>query len=282
MLDRAHARLHRTDDRSRRVGVRHHVGVGGLGLFADRAELVHRVLRPVDRIGGAGHPAAGHHLDLVRAGADLLARRSAHLAHAIGDPTEHAQAGARAQDVLPHADRAHVAVSAGLRDRLPGDQQPRPLEVPALDRLDQPVVGACGIAHGGEAALEHPFHDVLRLRRDQRGRHHRELQEVGHGRGHMHVCVDQARQQRAPAEVHHPGIVDRGGVVQHIHDPVILDDDGAVRAQAAGDAVEHGGTGEGDAGHGGAPGTAQREYARAPEGAPARRSAFGTIAAPPP
>jgi hypothetical protein len=38
----------------------------------------------------------------------------------------------------------------------------------------------------------------------------------------VHVRVDQTRQQRAPAEVHHPGVVHRGGVVQHVDARVAL------------------------------------------------------------
>ena len=45
-------------------------------------------------------------------------------------------------------------------------------------------------------------------------------------------------------------IVDRRRVEQHVDDPLALHDDGSVRSQAPGDAVEHGGAGEGDAGHG--------------------------------
>jgi hypothetical protein len=116
VLDAAHARAHRARDGARRIGMRHDVGVGGLGLFADGGQFGQRILRAVDRVGGAGDAAAGHDLDLVGAVAHLLAHRAAHLGVAVGDGAEQAQAGAAADQFL-HALRPHVGMAAGLRQR---------------------------------------------------------------------------------------------------------------------------------------------------------------------
>ena len=144
----------------------HHIGVGRIGLLAYSAQFLERILRTVDRVGGARYATAGHHLDLVGAIADLLARRTPHFTHAIRDRAEHAQPGASADHGF-HANRPRVAMSTRLRDGLACDEQARPLKVALLDRLHQPVIRACGVAHRCEAALQHPFHDVLALRRNQ-------------------------------------------------------------------------------------------------------------------
>ena len=252
VLDRAHAGTHRAGDRARRIGVRHRVGVRRFGFLANRAHLLERELRAVDRVGGARHAASGHDLDLVGAAAQLLSRGLAHLAHAVGDRAQEPDAGAGAHQLVG-GHRPDVAVPAGLRDRLAGDEQARPAKQPALHRLHEPVVGAGGVAHRGETAHQHAEHDVLGLGRDQRRRRDVHLEQFRLGGGHVHVRVDQAGQQRAPGQVEHLRVIDAGGVEQEVGDLPALDHHGGVRSHLAAGRVEHVGSGEGKAWHAGAP-----------------------------
>ena len=189
------------------IGVDQDVGVGAPGLVDGGGELVVRILKLIDGIGGRGHPAAGHDLDLVGAEADLVAHRLAHLGDTVGDSAQAADqvdAGARRSEI---GRRPGIAVSAGLADGASADEQPGPGEQALLDGLAMTRVGAGGIANRGEAAHQDVAQHVPRDRRLER----RQDLWIGrnapaHGGHHdMDVAVDEARHEGPPAQVDDPG-----------------------------------------------------------------------------
>ena len=71
--------------------------------------------------------------------------------------------------------------------------------------LDSPV-GAAGIAHGGEAAIEHGAQSRRCARRDQGQRHRFHEANIDLAVDGVHVAVDQSRHQRALAAVDDIGL----------------------------------------------------------------------------
>jgi hypothetical protein len=143
---------------------------------------------------GEATPAVRHHLDETRAGLDLLARHLAHAVDPIGEPAERADACGEAHLPIVRS-RPEVAVTAGLAQGLAGDDEARTLDQPFIDRPDETVVGASGVAHGREPAHQQLSQDARRAHRRERRRRHRvggEIDQRGH---HMHVAVDQPRHQ---------------------------------------------------------------------------------------
>ena len=134
---------------------------------------------------------------------------------------------------------AAVAVPAGGAERLAGDEQPRPRQQPLVGRLLEAPVGAAGVAHAGEAAIEHGAHEHGGARRHQRQRHVLEPRDGDLGQHDMHVAVDQARHQRAPAAVDHVGArrLDRLG--RDLLDLLALDQQLVAAAQLVVLGVEH-------------------------------------------
>ena len=95
---------------------------------------------------------------------------------------------------------------------------------PELDRgLDAPV-GAAGVAHRGEAAIDHAAHQLGRLGGQQGERHALEIADVHLGQEHMDVAVDQPRHQGAlAAAVHHLGVARLDRLGRHFFYVLALD-----------------------------------------------------------
>ena len=201
VLDGAHAGIRRARDRFRRIGVSTDIAAKGVRLLHGRLDLADRELQAVERIVGRSDAAGHHDLHLVAALAHFLAHRAADLGNAVGDAhgerhgvaamTAHAEVGAAAA----------VAMAAGRADRASGDEQPRSRQQPFVGRFLQAPIGAAGVAHAGEAAVEHPAHQLGGARRHQRQRHVLHVADHDLGQHHMHMAVDQAGHQRAPAAV---------------------------------------------------------------------------------
>ena len=128
-----------------RMAVGHDIGAVALGLLDRGADLGVAELHAVERVGGAGDAAGAHDLDLVRALAQLLAHRLAHLVGAVDHVAEPRPAAlAQLAGAGEVARPAQVAVAAGLGQALAGVQQARA---------------------GGQAVLAAPAHSQRRSRR---------------------------------------------------------------------------------------------------------------------
>ena len=113
MLDRAGADLDAAPHRDGLIGVRHKVGVGRLRFLHHRPQLVEREMGLLD--GNTGnHAARGHDLDVIRALAQLLTDRAAHVVDSIDHLGDGARAatGRAAEVQLPAP--AEVALATGL------------------------------------------------------------------------------------------------------------------------------------------------------------------------
>ena len=251
MLDGAHALAHGPRDGLRGVGVRLHVAAEGMGLLHGGGDLPEGQLQAVQRVVGAGHATGDHDLDLVHALAQLLAHGRAHRVHAV----DHVEAEAHGVAAVAHAAPgvgapARVGVPAGGADGAPGDEQPRARQLALGHRVAQAPVGPTGVAHGGEAAVEHGAHERGGARGHQRQRHRLQSAQVHLRQHHVHVAVDEPGHEGAPLAVHHqrPRRLDaRGGdlpdeLVFHQHrDPAL---------QRVGARVQQPGVGEEDLRHG--------------------------------
>jgi hypothetical protein len=240
VLDAADPGLQPPVDRRRGVGVPGDVPVGRPGLVDDRPQLLHRVLDRVDPVGGGGHPARQHHLDVVRPAPQLLPGRPADLGDAVGDHGEGRGAGMPVEQCPPP--RPRVAVPAGLRQRLAAEEHPGPGQQPLGDRGRDPKVGPGHVAHGREPPVQHPPQDPGCMRGQVGRRPRLDRRQVGGGRVHVHVGVDQPRH-----DGHAPGVED-GAVPRScgpgrsdVHHPAILDHHHLAPGQRSGLRVEHGG-----------------------------------------
>ncbi len=203
VLDGAYAGVGRARDGLRCIGVGADIAAEGVRLLHRRRHLAFRELQAVERIVGRSDAAGHHDLHLVAALAHFLAHRAADFGNAIRDShgerqgvaalTAHAKVGAAAA----------VAVASGRTDRASGDEQPRPRQQPFFRRFLQAPIGAAGVTHAGKAAVEHPAHQLGGARRHQRQRDVFHIADHDVGQHHMHVAVDQAGHQRAPAAVDH-------------------------------------------------------------------------------
>ena len=214
VLDGAHAVVHRARDRFGRVGMRQHIAAEVLRLVGCGRDLGFRILQAVERIVGRGDAARAHDLDLVGALAHLLAHAGADGIRAVGDghDIDHGVAAAAGSALVVGA-AARIGMAAGRADRLAGNEQPRSGNKPRLDGgLDAPV-GAAGVAHGRETAIDHAAHQLGRLGGQERQRHALEVADVHFSQEHVDVAVDQAGHQRALAAIDDPGLgrLDRPG-----------------------------------------------------------------------
>lgn len=228
VLDGAHAAAHGARDRGRGVGMGQHIGVARGGLGDDGADLVLAVAQGIDRVGGRGHAARGHDLDLVGPHLQFFAGGLAHRVHAIDHPADHANARAVGADHVGCdvvGASAAVGMAAGLAQRTARDEQPRPLGQARLNRLLERMAGTARVAHGGEAAAQHATQDRQAAQRRQHIRHVNLLLQVELECDHMHVQVDQARHHRLAARVDDPRIAGCNGLVGHLADGVAFDQD---------------------------------------------------------
>ncbi len=92
-----------------------------------------------------------------------------------------------------------------------------------LDRGLEAPVGAAGVAHAGEAAVEHAEHQPRGARRHQGQRHGFEKADVHFAQGDVDVAVDQAGHHRAPAAVDHVSALRLDRLVGSFPDGVPLD-----------------------------------------------------------
>jgi hypothetical protein len=140
------------------------VPVGGLSFLHHRGDLRHRVLGGVDSVGGRGHAAGGHDLDVVGALAQFRARRDPDRVHPVGDHPDAATGSGRRRLVL--AGQAHVAVPPGLAQGVPADEQPWSRQQTLAVGARVPVIGAGHVADAGEAPAQHAAHDPGGVRMD--------------------------------------------------------------------------------------------------------------------
>ncbi|MNI72757.1 hypothetical protein D3C73_1287160 [compost metagenome] len=162
MFDRADTGFKGAVDGAGGVGVGGNVAVGGLGFLHRGAHLFHGVLGGVDAIRGGGDAAGRHDLDVVGALTDLVASGGADRVHAIGYAPD--AAASTAVGVMVFAGQAHVAVTAGLAERVSAEMDFRTLKQALSLSHGQPEIGAGEIADSREAATQHLPHDPGRLR----------------------------------------------------------------------------------------------------------------------
>ena len=100
---------------------------------------------------------------------------------------------------------SEIAVAAGLAERLARNEHPGAREQALVHRLLVTQIGAGAVADRGEAAhqgsAQHLAGAGVNQRRQLGGI--AGLARADHGRDRMHVTIDQAGHERAPAEVHH-------------------------------------------------------------------------------
>ncbi len=222
VLDRAHAAANRARNRTARVRMRHHVSIGRLRFGDDRANFVLGVLRIADRIGWRRHAARRHDLDLRRALLDLFAHGEPHRIHAIDYARNRARAEC-ARTRLEHvAARPEIAVTAGLRQRLTGRENPRTGNQPAFECLRQTPIRAARIAHAGETAAEHRLQNRQRANCGENIRLCRVHAEVRARSQHMDVAIDQARHHRLAASVDHARVRQIDGTVGDFDDMAVF------------------------------------------------------------
>ncbi len=105
-----------------------------------------------------------HDLDVVGALADLVASGGADRIHAVGHATDAATAAS--VGVMVFAWQAHIAVTAGLAERVSAEVDLRTLEQTFLLSHRQSKIGAGQVSDSREAATQHLSHDPGRLRVD--------------------------------------------------------------------------------------------------------------------
>src|SRR5207237_2868197 len=153
-----------------------------------------------------GDTAGDHDLDLVGALPELVAYRLDHLRHAVGDAAHVGKARAAGTFNRRLIAAPEIRVSAGLTDRHAGNEKPRRIHEPALGRDLGALIATAGVAHGGKAPHQHVARVDHRLGGQQRQRHALEQREIDLGQKDVNMGVDQARHQRAAAQI------DAGGV----------------------------------------------------------------------
>ena len=149
MLDAAHASLDAIDDPLGDVDVGHHPLLYRPGLVDRGRYFLHGELGRVKRVGGRGGSPAGHDLELVGAGAELLPRRLPYLGNAVADGRYRGQPVARPGSA-PVVPLAHVAVAAGLGDVGLAGEYARPRNESGLNGHLEAVIAATGVPDGGE------------------------------------------------------------------------------------------------------------------------------------
>ena len=157
------------------VGVASHFLAPAVGFVHDRLQFLHRKRGLRNQFAILSHPGTMRHVDLDPVGAvvKLFARRLARFDRTINDLR-----------ALGHHEFGRVAfevVATGGRNRAGDDEQARPGDVAALDRLlDSDVAVTCAfrleIAQRGEALLQRA---PCRNRRPRRAKGQRIFQDVG-------------------------------------------------------------------------------------------------------
>ena len=222
MLDTAHAGFDGAGHRPRRVGVGRHVDVSRLRLLHGRPQLLDGELGVRDAVRGGGDPARAHQLEVSRALPDLVAARRPHRRHAVDHAAEPVEA-CRLVRVL--AGPPHVAVAAGLGDRVSAEEQPGSDQMPFLDRPGQSPVRSADIPDGGESAHQHVPEDEPGAGRHVGGRPAAKEGEVRRHRRHVHVGVAEPRHHDPPPDVEHPGVAPAGPARGDVGNPASLDHD---------------------------------------------------------
>ena len=131
----------------------------------------------------------------------------------------------------------HVAVAAGLRERFSAEEDSRPLDEAFIDRTGQPGVGARGVAHAREAALQRAFEQRPGSMRAQRGRGCVDLANGTAGRIRVEMRVDQTRHDEAAACVDEPYVRNVEFLRRDLDDFALAHQNVAVRQRGL-DAVE--------------------------------------------
>jgi hypothetical protein len=199
VFDGVHAEGDRQLGAGQPLRVRSHPVAEPVRLVDQRRDLGPGQLRGVRVLQLHRAGAGGHDLDEVRAEADLLADRLAHLVRPVG--------------LAVHPVEEPGARGAGRHDP-PTGQQPRPAERPVphgLARGHDVIAVGTDVTHGGDPhpqGLPQPGgEEVLSDPRPDRlgagGRHRRLGEDVGMG-------VDQPRHQHPASEVDHPRTVRNG------------------------------------------------------------------------
>jgi hypothetical protein len=171
-----------------------------------------------------------------RALPDLVAARLKHGRNAVSHPTEAVHAR-RLLGVLARA--THVAVAAGLRDGMAGEEQAWPDEVAFLDRPRQAPVGSAHVAHRRESSEQHVPEDVARSGGDVHRRPAAQEREVGDHRSHVDVAVAETGHDDAPAHVDDPPLGRPGRLRGNVGDAAALHYDVNVGQKPAGRGIEH-------------------------------------------
>src|SRR5256885_16970325 len=104
----------------------HHVPVSRGGFLHRGTNLLDRKLGTVDSVCRRGDTTAEHDLDVERAATQLLARRAAHLGHAVAHGAERGRSYVLVQQRA--SARANVGVSAGLPEPFATDTDARTVE----------------------------------------------------------------------------------------------------------------------------------------------------------
>ena len=129
-------------------------------------------------------------------------------------------------------------MAAGRADRSARDEQARPRNIALIDRgLDAPV-GAAGVAHAGEAAVEHAEHQPRGPRGHQRQRNSFEEADIHFAQGDVHMAVDQAGHQRAAAAIDDVGALRLDRFLGDLPDGLTLDQELEAALKLAGFGLE--------------------------------------------
>mmetsp|Transcript_14002 Transcript_14002/g.29923 ORF Transcript_14002/g.29923 Transcript_14002/m.29923 type:complete len:324 (+) Transcript_14002:715-1686(+) len=204
VLDGAHAVPDAAQHGVGVVGVRHDVAAHRLRLLHRRTDLLLRELRRRQLVRWRRHPPRGHDFDLRRPFAELVSARLPHFLRTVADAPDRRvarAAGANAQPVV--IPLAHVPVPARLREGVAAEENSRAADGHLIHRLRQAEVRPPRVAHGGEAAHEHPLQDAHRARRDQGARLVGHATQVGCVRDHVHMCITESREEKAALGVYH-------------------------------------------------------------------------------
>ena len=204
MLDGADPGFGAEDDAAVGIAMRGDVFAGRLGLEHDRPQLFGRILGMGDLVGRRGDPPARHHLEEVGPAPDLLPRRPPDLVHPVVDPGRHP---------APSLDRrmglggeAEIAVSPGLRKDPPAEEKARSRDQAFGQGLAQAGIGPPAVPDRREPLLQGFADDGQAFEQDVGGKTASLLLHEGRlHRLQMDVRVDQAREQKLPAAVDHPG-----------------------------------------------------------------------------
>ena len=164
----------------------------------------------------------------------LLADGFHNLGHAVRLP--HAETHGVAA-VATHAEigaAAGVAVSAGRPERGARDEQTRSRDVTLFDRELEAPVGAAGITHAGEAAIEHAEHQPCGPRRHQGQWNGLEEADVHFTQDHVDMAVDQPGHQRPSAAVDDVGALGLNRFLRDLPDGLTLDQEFEAALKLAG------------------------------------------------